>query len=130
MKALIVEDEFTSRLILDKFLSRYGEVMQCADGRAGVDTFAAALAGGKPFDLVCLDVMMPEMDGAAALALIRSIEEESGIPLEKRVKVIVTTGMSDSETGLEAMRAISDAVLSKPVRLHNLTWALTSLGLI
>ena len=127
---LIVEDEFTSRVILERLLSRYGRVHQCADGREGVDAFAAALAAGEPFDLICLDVVMPEMSGPEALILIRSIEEEKGVLRSQGVKVIMTTGRDGTESDLEAVRHLSDAVISKPVRVDDLTWTLASLGLV
>lgn len=52
--------------------------MTC-DGREAVTAFTEALDAGEPFDLICLDVMMPEMDGHTALASIRRIESEHGI---------------------------------------------------
>jgi two-component system chemotaxis response regulator CheY len=130
VKILIVEDEFTSRVILEKILSHYGEVQQCVNGREGVEVFTAALDRGEPFDLVCLDVMMPEMGGPEALVMIRDIEEKQGTPRRQGAKVVMTTGHNGAEDDLEAVRALSDAVVSKPVRLQDLTWTLTTLGLI
>jgi two-component system chemotaxis response regulator CheY len=130
VKILIVEDEFTSRVILEKILSHYGEVHQCVNGREGVEAFTAALARGEPFDLVCLDVMMPEMDGPEALIMIRDIEEKQGSPRRQGTKVVMTTGHNGSEGDLEAVKSLSDAVISKPVRLQDLIWTLTTLGLI
>jgi two-component system chemotaxis response regulator CheY len=44
MKTLVVEDDFTGRLILHTFLSRYGECHIAVNGREAVDAFGAALA--------------------------------------------------------------------------------------
>ena len=130
MKILIVEDEFTSRAILEKILSSYGVDHQCVNGREVFEAFTSAHARGEPFDLVCLDVIMPEMDGSEALVMIRAAEEEQGIPRDQGVKVVMTTGHYGSEDDLEPVKSLSDAVISKPVRLQDLTWTLTNLGLI
>jgi two-component system chemotaxis response regulator CheY len=81
MRFLVVEDDFTSRKLLQRILSPYGEVDVAVNGQEAVDAFETALRDAKPYDLVCMDIMMPEMDGQEALKRIRQIErlrERSG----------------------------------------------------
>ncbi len=129
MKSLVVEDEITSRLILQKFLANHSEVHVSSNGREGLDAFKAAFDQGSPFDLVCMDVMMPEMDGPAALVGIRAIEEGNGTGAGSRVKVLMTTGLGETDSALDNVRNLYDAILTKPVRLNALMETLALLGL-
>ena len=67
MKTLIAEDDFTSSVILQELLRGYGPFHLASNGKDAVAAVAAALAAHEPYDLVCLDIMMPEMDGQEAL---------------------------------------------------------------
>lgn len=130
MKTLIVEDDFTSRLVLQGILKQYGPVDTVVNGREAVETARAALTAGQPYDLICLDIMMPEMDGHAALREIRHIEEQAGIPGADSVKIIMTTALADSKNVIGAFREQCDAYVNKPVNKAKLIEHLTALGLI
>ena len=128
MKTLIVEDELTSRVILEKILSPFGEVHLCYNGNEAIDAFRTMLDQGAPFDLICMDFMMPEIDGHAALTRIRAIEKERGISRTEGVKVIMTTGLSNIETEYVDITAMCDAILLKPIRRVALLKSLQDLG--
>ena len=63
MKTLIVEDDFTSRLLLQELLRRFGPCHVAVNGVEAVDAVTAALTANAPYDLICLDIMMPVMGG-------------------------------------------------------------------
>ncbi|MBI5582882.1 MAG: response regulator, partial [Deltaproteobacteria bacterium] len=63
MRGLIVEDEFITRMIMKKILEQYGEIDIAVNGREGVAAFQMAWSEDRPYDLICLDVMMPLMNG-------------------------------------------------------------------
>jgi two-component system, chemotaxis family, chemotaxis protein CheY len=128
MKTLIVEDELTSRIILQKILSSFGEVHLCYNGNEAIDAFRSMLDQGTPFDLICMDFMMPEIDGHAALKRIRAIEKERGILPKEWVKVIMTTGLSNIETEYADITSMCDAILLKPIRKDELLKSLQDLG--
>lgn len=86
MKSLIVEDDFTSRFVLQEFLAPYGQTHIAVNGKEPMEAVGISAKENKPYDLICLDIMMPEMDGHAVLKAIRIIEEEKGIFLEHGVK--------------------------------------------
>ena len=67
MKTLIVEDDFTSRLLMQELLKGFGMVNVAVDGQEGVEAVRLALKNGEPYNLVCLDIMMPELDGQQTL---------------------------------------------------------------
>jgi two-component system, chemotaxis family, chemotaxis protein CheY len=128
MKTLIVEDELTSRIILERILSPFGKVHLCYNGNEAIDAFRSMLDLGAPFDLICMDFMMPEIDGYAALTRIRALEKERGISQGERVKVIMTTGLSNIETEYVDITSMCDVILLKPVRKDALLKALQNLG--
>ena len=113
VKALIVEDDYTSRTILHRWLIPYGETDVAIDGTQAVRAFRAARDAGKPYDLVCLDIMLPEMDGQAVLRAIRTAESEMAQPA-KAARVIMTTALNDRDNVLAAIPKC-DAYLVKPI---------------
>ncbi|MEA3226399.1 MAG: response regulator [Planctomycetota bacterium] len=130
MKCLIVEDEFTARKLLQVYLSDYGDCFVAVNGREAVQAFREALEEGQPYDLICLDIMMPEMDGHEALKLIRQIESERGIAGLDGVKVIMTTALDDSKNVMGAFRGGCEAYVVKPVAKENLIAEIEKLGLL
>ena len=130
MKTLIVEDDLTSRTVLEEMLAPYGEISSCVDGNDAVDLFRASLVKGPAFDLVLMDIMMPEKSGLDALKEIRSAEERRGHIGDSAAKVIMTTALGDSKTILSAFRNACDGYLVKPVHRARLIEQLRSLKLI
>lgn len=129
MKTLIVEDDFTSRLVLQTFLSRYGECHIAVNGWEAVDAFRSALESGQPYDLICMDIMMPEMDGQAALRKIRECEEAQGIPSDRGVKIIMTTALDDMKNVFKSFHELCDAYMTKPIDTAKLLGYLQSFKL-
>ena len=130
MKTLIVEDDFTSRLLLQEFLNPYGPSHIAVNGAEAVDAVAAALDAGEPYNLICLDIMMPEMDGQTALKLIRGMEEATGILSTRGAKIVMTTALSDVNNIVGAFRGLCDAYLIKPIDRATLLDELHKLKLI
>jgi two-component system chemotaxis response regulator CheY len=115
MKTLIVEDEFTSRVLLQGLLGPYGECHVAVNGTEAVQACLAALAAGEPYDLICLDIMMPEMDGLAALNQIRAEEEQRGILSHRGSTIIMTTALDDVRHIVDAFYGLCDGYLAKPI---------------
>ncbi len=130
MKTLIVEDDFSSRLLLQGILQPYGECHIAVNGREAVTAFETALDGKAPYDLVCLDIMMPEMDGQETLRRIRKLEEGAGILMSDGVRVIMTTALDDKKNIMNAFRDQCDAYLVKPIDTRKLIEHLKSMQLI
>ncbi len=132
MKTLIVEDDFTSRLLLQEYLSRYGDCHIAVNGREAVDAFRAAGKAGAGYDLICLDIMLPEMDGQEALTQIRAAEEANGMISTDvaAVRIVMTSALDDVKTVSTAFRGLCDAYLVKPIDLSVLQARLEAFGLI
>jgi two-component system chemotaxis response regulator CheY len=129
-RALIVEDDFTSRLILQKFLTPFGESHIAVDGEEALVAIKLALANDVPYDLICLDIMMPKLDGQGVLRELRRIEEENGRPVGKGAKVIMTTCLKDSHNIMSAFQEQCDAYLVKPIARAKLLDQLRRIGLL
>ncbi|MEI6155379.1 MAG: response regulator, partial [Deltaproteobacteria bacterium] len=93
MKILIVDDDFSNRKVLEEMLKSYGSTDLAVDGKAAVDKVRAALTAGAPYDLICLDIMMPEMDGHEALKQIRAMEVAEGKAPGTGARIIMTTSL-------------------------------------
>jgi two-component system chemotaxis response regulator CheY len=130
MRTLIVEDDFTSRLLLQSFLSQYGECHIAVNGREAVEAFRAARENGQPYDLICMDIMMPEMDGQTAVRAIRALEETGGTLSTDGAKIIMTTALDDVKSVVESFQALCDAYLFKPIDRGMLLGRLQELRLL
>ena len=130
MKILLAEDDFVTRKFMVNFLSKYGECDVTVDGMEAVDAFMMALEDGEPYDLVCLDIMMPVMDGYQSLVGIRNLEKERNVPEDKAVKVIMTTALNDEANVKMAFELGCTIYSGKPIDQDKFEQALKKLGLI
>ncbi len=130
MKCLIVEDDLTCRKILQAYVADYADCFTASNGREALAAFSEALESGAPFDLVCLDIMMPGMDGHAVLGQLRRMEADRGIGGLDGVKVIMTTALDDSENILGAFRSGCESYVVKPIEKAKLLSEMEKLGLV
>jgi two-component system, chemotaxis family, chemotaxis protein CheY len=130
MKMLIAEDDFTSRRILQKLLSSYGVCDVATDGKEAIEAFELAWAEGEPYDLICLDIMMPHIDGQQVLETIRSFEKEKSTGFTRGVKIIMTTALDDYNNIMKAFKGQCDAYLAKPIEKAKLVQEIEKLGLL
>jgi two-component system chemotaxis response regulator CheY len=130
MKTLIVEDDFTSRFLMQELLKEFGSCDIAVNGKEAVMATGMALDAGEPYDLVCLDVMMPEMDGREALKEIRNQEVARGILSSRGSKIVMTSALDDMNTVFAAFHDLCDGYLFKPIAKAKLHEELRKLRLI
>ena len=130
MRILIVEDDVAGQFVLKKFVESLGEVRIAKDGISAVEEYRRALESNQSFDLIFMDIMLPELDGQDALKEIRSIEKESGIQPVEASKVIMTTALSDPNNVLSAFnQGHADSYLVKPIEYTKLMQELKKIGI-
>ncbi|OEU73455.1 MAG: hypothetical protein BA874_03035 [Desulfuromonadales bacterium C00003068] len=129
MKILIAEDDLTSRLILENFLQEYGTTNVVVNGTEAVSAVRSALKDGQPYDLICLDIMMPEMDGVKALEKIRKSEEGRGVTSTYGAKIIMITALDDPKNVMNSFKELCDAYIVKPIDKTMLLQKLDEIGL-
>jgi two-component system, chemotaxis family, chemotaxis protein CheY len=129
LKCLIVEDDFASRKLLQNYLSDFALCDIAVNGYECIEAFQDSLEQGQPYDLICLDIMMPGMDGQDALKAIRQIESEHNIGGLDGIKIIMTTALGDSQNILGAFRGGCEAYVVKPINKNKLLNQIRKLGL-
>jgi two-component system response regulator PilR (NtrC family) len=101
---LVIDDEEIMREILDALLTREGyHVRLAASGAEGIE-----LAKSVPFDAAIVDVMMPGMDGLAALEELKKLDEE--------LPVLMITAFASVETAISAMKRGAFDYVTKPFK--------------
>ena len=125
MKILIAENDFVCQRLLQKLLTPYGEVHIAMNGKEAIEAYRLAMKENRPYDLVCLDIIMPEMDGHTVLKKIRNRKGEKG-----SAKIIMTTALADPKNVVTAMREHCDGYLIKPIAKETLISKIRSLGLL
>jgi len=130
MRILIAEDDFASRLFMKKFLSKYGECDVVVDGIEAIDAYLNSISEKNIYELICLDIMMPKLDGIKALKSIRDIEKQNGIESDNKVKIIMTTALNDKDTVANAYDSGCEAYAWKPIETEKFIIVMKNLGLI
>lgn len=130
LRMLLVEDDFASRLLLQTFLSRYGDCHIAVNGREAVEAFRSALKRGERYDLICMDIMMPEMDGREAVRRVRAEEEAHGILSTAGAKIIMTTAVDEVKEVIRCFQELCDGYLTKPIDLAKLLGLMRSYQLV
>jgi class 3 adenylate cyclase len=112
-----VDDEPANLALLVKLLRHEGyDTLEATDGQAALD----AVAEHQP-DLVCLDVMMPRLDGISACQRLRAQPEHTGLP------ILLLTALNRSEDRIRGLEAGANDFLSKPFDEHELSARVSSL---
>lgn len=130
MKILIAEDDMISRRFLLKFLSQYGECDVVVDGMEALDAYLISVKETEPYDVICLDIMMPKVDGIKVLKAIRDFEKQRGIVLCKKVKIIMISALADSEHVHKAFELGCESYVSKPIDTDKLIEVMKNLDII
>jgi two-component system, sensor histidine kinase and response regulator len=122
---LVAEDSPTNQLIARSSLSKAGhKVTLAVNGLEAVKAFEASRApDGKPFDLVLMDISMPEMDGLDATRAIREREKTMG----GHLLIIAMTAFATQDYREKCAQAGMDAYVTKPVRIDELNRTLDEL---
>lgn len=115
MKILIIDDNVVSRKILFHLLNRYSPVDEAASGLDAIENARKAIEGGNNYDLVFLDIIMPNMDGKEVLTAVRGLEKEAGLTDGQQAKIVMTTSLVQLEEVYESIRRQADGYLTKPI---------------
>ena len=112
MKILIAEDDMISRKFLFKFLSQYGECDVVVDGIEALDAYLISIKENEPYDVICLDIMMPKVDGVKVL------------------KIIMIAALADTEYVHRAFEIGCEAYAAKPIDTDKLVEVMKKLDII
>lgn len=134
LRILVVEDDFTSRQLLIAALSKYGECHVAIDGLEAVQAVIESYekAPTQPYDLICMDVQMPNMDGTTAAKTIREIERGKDVEgTEFESMIIMISCVEDPKVIMKACyQCGANHYFVKPLDLYQMTRQMQKLGLI
>ncbi|MDK2904541.1 MAG: two-component system, chemotaxis family, chemotaxis protein CheY [Eubacteriaceae bacterium] len=129
-KILIAEDDRVSRKFLSRLLKQYGECDQVVDGTEAIEAYMLAIKDKKTYDLICLDIMMPELDGIKVLKTIRDLEIQSNVRDFNQAKIIMTTVLGEQHIIQSAFDFGCNAFASKPINLIKFKEQLKKIGFL
>lgn len=130
MRILVAEDDCASRLLMQLCLSKLGQCTLVPTGQKAIATIKEAIEKNEYFDLICLDIMMPEADGLEVLQTIRLLENEHAASGIKPAKVIMATAKGQKNDTDAAFAIGCDAYIIKPVDKVTLLSKISKLGLL
>ncbi len=117
LTVLVADDVAVNREIIAAFLKGLPfTIEQASDGRRAVE-----LAKSRPYDLIFMDIQMPEMDGYSATRAIRAHEMDAGLP---RTPIVAMTAHAMPEEVKRCLAAGCDAHCSKPISRARLLTAI------
>jgi PAS domain S-box-containing protein len=126
LSILVAEDNEINALLMRSLLSRLGHLAVIAtNGEAALESWQAARSAGTPYDLVLMDVQMPQLDGVEAAKRIRSAEAAGS---GRRTPILALTANTLVEDRYACFEAGMDGFLIKPLDRDKLAEALAGLA--
>ena len=130
MKILIVDDELVSRTKLKLIMENIGQCEAVEHGKDAIAIFHHAHFINDPFNLIMLDINLPEMDGIAVLAEIRRAEKYLMIPASHRANILMVTSYGDKDRIVACAQSGCDDYIVKPFDDDIIREKLAKLGII
>ena len=116
-------------MVLQEYLKSFGLANIAVNGKEAVDAVRSSLEINEPYNLICMDIMMPDMDGQQALRDIRTLEETFDITFTHGAKIIMTSALSDMRNKFSAFSGLCNGYLTKPIHREQLLEELNAQGL-
>ena len=127
MKILIVDDEMAALTKMKVLMSAFGECTLCTGSQQAVQLCAKAIEGGRPFELITIDIHLGRADGNELLEEINQIEaKQRATPAKK----LVITASGTKENLVKAYQKGCDGFIVKPVQRDALDQKMLSLGFV
>ncbi len=130
INALIVEDVFLIQRVIERFIEPYGVFTVSNNGKEALKKYAEFFFNGNAFNLVCLDIYLPEMNGLDVLSNIRKFEDEIKLKSEERCKIIIISSVTHPATVQQAYKLGCDYYVAKPFSKEDIVNALKKIKMI
>jgi two-component system chemotaxis response regulator CheY len=130
MRTLIIEDDLSNCLLLEEILSPHSECAFATTGKAALQEFINAHAQERTFDLLCLSVMMSDMETHQILDEIRIWEDEHRVQDNCRVRIIMTRAVTDGPRSLQLIQSQGESYTARPIERKHFLHEIESLGFV
>lgn len=127
---MVVDDELVSRLKAWKILSEFGECQMAKDGVEALERIQQAYEEKRPYELLTLDIKMPDIDGLEALKTVREWEHARGVMLGDGVKILMLSVSHGPTEVLKAFQGGCESYIYKPFNRDDLLEVLVKLNLV
>ncbi len=127
MRSLVIDDEFMAGMKLAELLKPHGSCRTAVTANQALTLFRSALRAGEPYELVTIDIQLPDMNGLDLLRALQQAEAESRHPPAR--KLMVSANGTRDNVRSAACRGC-DGFLIKPVQRDALLARLVALGLV
>jgi two-component system, chemotaxis family, chemotaxis protein CheY len=114
MKILVIDDDPAALDLIQLLLTPVADCDTADSGAEGLRLFETALATEKPYQLVFLDILMPEMDGHEVLKQMRALEKDR-YPFQLRAKIAMMTAAGNGKNRFTSFKEGCDYYASKPI---------------
>jgi len=128
MNILVVDDEIVSQKKMMKILSSFGTCDGEKTGKSALKAIKSALENWKLYNLITLDVSMPDISGIEVLSAVRKMEADRGLADDEKSKIFMVTSHSDVET-VKACVGKCDGYILKPFNRDVMTRKIKKTGL-
>lgn len=116
MRFLIVDDDESIQMYLERTLAPYAPCDCALRGEEGIVLFRKALEEGRPYDVVFMDILMPGMNGHEAAIALREVEKAHGVGETDRFKLVMVTSLVDDTNVSKAFfEAHASCYIVKPL---------------
>jgi HD-like signal output (HDOD) protein/FixJ family two-component response regulator len=129
MHILVVDDEVASRSKMKTLMETFGECQTADNGMDAIALFEKAIETGRPFQLVTLDIEMPDLQGTEVLQLIRQIEKDNQVAPDQRAKIMMVTCRSEKQQVVDCIQTGCDAYIAKPFNIKAVQEKIKKFGL-
>ncbi len=115
MRYLIVDDDPNICTLMTVYLAPFGDTVMANHGEDALDLFKDDLKNGHHFDVIFMDISMPDMDGHQVVQAMRDQEKAHKIPSSQRFRLVMITAHSDVKNVTESFFAgQADSYVTKP----------------
>ena len=125
MRILVIDDEFAALKKLEVLLSEHGDCDAATNAAQAKELFAQAIKEGNPYDLITIDIGLPDTSGLELLKFFSLLESKSPKLASKKIMV---TGSAEADDVLDASK-YCNGYITKPIKREVLSQKLNQLGI-
>lgn len=120
INVLCVDDDPVSLNKMVAIMEEIGDCRQAETGKEAVAIFFKKLETGNTFDLITLDISLPDMEGTEVLRILRQIEADKAVAGLKPAKIIMVTSHADKGRVVASLKAGCNDYIVKPFDINTL----------